>query len=74
MRRHNSDLLVLQVLSTVGGKNFVGVNYCAMSKYKQPKTKEQWDTVTKNLKVSLEICTSRNASDALNVRLYIVHL
>lgn len=41
----------LQVLADVGGKNFVGVNYCAMNKYGGPKTKEQWDTVVKNLKV-----------------------
>lgn len=41
----------MQVLSDVGGKNFAGVNYCAMNKYKGPKTKEQWDTVVKNLKV-----------------------
>ena len=31
----------------------MGVNYCAMNKYKGPKTKEQWDTVVKNLKVGL---------------------
>ena len=41
----------MQVLADVGGKSFVGVNYCAMNKYKGPKTKEQWDTVVKNLKV-----------------------
>ena len=44
-----------QVLHEVGGKHFVGVNYCAMNKYKGPKTKEQWDTVVRNLKA--RVCT-----------------
>jgi D-psicose/D-tagatose/L-ribulose 3-epimerase len=51
---HNAGIELLtksmQVLADVGGKSFVGVNYCAMNKYKGPKTKEQWDTVVKNLK------------------------
>ena len=46
----------------MGGKNFVGVNYCAMNKYKGPKTKEQWDTVVKNLKVPLDTNLSSNPS------------
>lgn len=54
-----SVALYWQVLHDVGGTYFAGVNYCAMSKYKEPKTKEQWDTVVKNLKVRLLKILSR---------------
>lgn len=54
---------VLQVLADVGGKSFVGVNYCAMNKYKGPKTKEQWTTVVKNLKVGPQINERPQMSD-----------
>ena len=46
--------LAAQILRDVGGKYFMGVNYCAMDKYTVPCSTEQWNTCRDSLKVQLD--------------------
>lgn len=41
----------MQALHVAGGTHFVGVNYGAMDKYRQPLTAEQWRHCVASLKV-----------------------
>ncbi|KAK9790359.1 hypothetical protein WJX73_006466 [Symbiochloris irregularis] len=43
----------MKILRDVGGKYFVGVNFCAMDKYTTPCSTEQWNTCRDSLK---ELC------------------
>lgn len=42
---------MLQALKVAGGKYFVGVNFGAMDKYREPLTAEQWKNCVNSLKV-----------------------
>lgn len=49
------DLIWLQILSTVGGNYFVGVNYGAIAKYPSSCTRQQWNNAVSVLKVAPSI-------------------
>lgn len=54
-----------QKCAEVGARRFVGVNYCAMGKYLQPATPEQWQHCVTSLKVllnHLSICITPGAN------------
>lgn len=60
----------MQILSTVGGTYFVGVNYGAIAKYPAACTRQQWNNAVSVLKVALTTrprCSEPKPMSAISV-------
>ena len=63
----------VQKLSQFGGKYMMGVTFCAMDKYREPCSKEQYQSSVKSIKVKPPISSAGGVLFVIRTKHHFIH-